>query len=150
MLKLMEKKNHSSDPRPRDFAANIPGLLPWTECWLAAILNEDAQEAAATFETLVSSDLKPVSDYNTPFTFLNVVAEVATRILTVIPREDLAKTFASWHKAADNSLARSRLTVARIASRSPNLETIALDVVTRGTVAAQRDRTDAETRVSHG
>ena len=147
MLKLMEKKDHSSDPSSRDFAANIPGLLPWIECWLAAMLDGDTQEAAAAFETLVSSDLKPVSDYNTPLVFLNVVAEVATRILTVIPREDLAVKFAGWHRAASNSLARSRLTVARIASRSPDLETIALDVVTRGTVAAQRDRTDAETRV---
>jgi hypothetical protein len=146
MLKPIEKA-HSSDPTSRDFAANIPGLLPWIECWLAAMLNDDSREAAAAFETLVFSDLKPVSNYDTPLVFLNVIAEVATRILTVIPREDLAEKFASWHRAADNWLARSRLTVARITSRSPDLENIALEVITRGTVAAQRDRTDAEARV---
>jgi len=146
LVKLMEKE-HSSDHYARDFNANIPDLLPWAECWLAAILDGDTEEVVSRFEALVSNDLKSVSDYNTPFVFLNVVAEIATRMLTLIPREDLVEKFASWHKAADEPLTSSRLTVARIASRSPHLEILGLEVVTRGIDATQSDRTDAETRV---
>jgi hypothetical protein len=147
LLKLMEAKEHSSDHYVRQFNANIPGLLPWAECWLAAILDGDTEEVVSRFDALASTDLKSVSDYNTPFVFLNAVAEIATRILTYIPRQDLAEKFTSWHKAADGPLTRSRLTVARIASRSPHLETFGLEVVTRGIDATQRERTDAETRV---
>lgn len=147
MLKLMGKKNYSNERGARDFAANIPGLLPWTECWLAAMLDGDTEQVTARFEALVSSDLKPVSDYQTPFVFINLVAEMAARILAIIPRQDLAERFVSWHRAADRSLARSRLTVARIAARSSDLQEFALDVVTRGAAVAQNDRTDAESRV---
>jgi hypothetical protein len=147
MVKLMEEREHSSDQYARDFHANIPGLLPWAECWLAAILEGETEGISSRFQALVSRDLKSVSGYNTPFVFLNVVAEIATRILTLLPWEGLREKFASWHQAADASLGRSRVTVARIASRSSNLETFGLEVVTRGFDAAQRDRTDAETRV---
>ncbi|MEV5554369.1 hypothetical protein AB0L44_11965 [Nonomuraea wenchangensis] len=147
LLKLMEQKEQSSDHNVRDFTANIPGVLPWAECWLAAILDGDAEEVVSRHEALVAKDLTPVSDYNPPFVFLNAVAEIATRILTLIPKEDLVEKFSSWHKANDEPLTRSRLAVARIASRSPHLETLGLDAVTRGIEAAQRDRTDAETRV---
>ncbi|MGH3428402.1 MAG: hypothetical protein ACRDRI_01030 [Pseudonocardiaceae bacterium] len=146
LLKLMEKE-HSSDSNARDFNANIPGLLPWAECWLAAIFDRDTKEIVSRFDTLASNDLKSVSDYNTPFVFLNTVAEIVIRILTLISREDLVEKFASWHKAADMPLARSKPTVARIASRSPHLEAFGLEVVTRGIDAAQHDRTDADTRV---
>lgn len=147
LVELMEEKEHSSDHYARDFNANIPRLLLWAECWLAAILDGDTEEVGSKFDALASHDLTSVSGYNTPFVFVNAVAEIATRILTLIPREDLVERFASWHRAADAPLTRSRLAVARIASRSPHLEAVGLEAVTRGIDAAQRDRTDAETRV---
>jgi hypothetical protein len=147
LAKLMEKKEHSSNHYARDFNANIPELLPWAECWLAAILEGGTDEVGSRFESLLSSGLKSATGYNTPFALLNTVAEIATRILTILPGARLVEKVASWHKAADAQLARSRVTVARIASRSPDLESFGLEVVTRGFDAAQGDRTDAETRV---
>ncbi|WP_182883913.1 hypothetical protein [Microbispora sp. H10949] len=147
LLKLMEQKEQSSDHNVRDFKANIPGILPWAECWLAAIMEGDTEEIASRLHTLTSNYLKPVSSYNPPFVYLNAVAEIAARILTLIPRGNLIEKFASWHKANDEPLTRSRLAVARIASRSPHLQTLGLETVTRGIEAAQCDRTDAETRV---
>lgn len=146
LMKLMEEKEHANDQHARDFNANIPGLLPWAECWLAALLEGDSPETAASFKELVTA-LKPVSDYNTPFVLLNAVAEIATRMLTLIPRDSLIKQFASWHKDSDQPLTRSRRAVARIALRSPVLESFGLEVLTRGIDAAQGDRTDAESRV---
>ena len=147
LLGLLAKEYSSDDHYAQDFKANIPGLLPWAECWLVAILNGNSEEVVSRFDELASHGLASVSGYNTPFVFVNAVAEIATRILTVIPREDFIERFASWHESADASLARSRLAVARIASRSAHLEAFGLAVVTRGIDAAQRDRTDAETRV---
>ena len=146
LFKLMQQM-HSDDRNARDFNANIPALLPWAECWLAAILDGDTEQVRAQFSALVSKDLGPVSDYNTPFVFLNAVAEIATRILTLTPQEGLVERFASWYATASTRLGRSRLAVARIASRSPHLEAFGLETVTRGIEAAQHDRTDAETRV---
>ncbi|MEU9890347.1 hypothetical protein [Sphaerisporangium sp. NPDC051011] len=147
LLKLMEQQEQSSDHNARDFKTNIPGVLPWAECWLAAILDGDAEEVVSRLDALISNDLKQVSHYNPPFVFLNAVAEIATRILTLVPKEDLVEKFTSWHKANDEPLTRSRLAVARIASHSLHLETLGLEAATRGIEAAQRDRTDAESRV---
>ncbi len=146
LLKLM-KTEQPGDGYGRDFSANIPRSLPWAECWLAAILDGESEQVSARFGTLISEDLKPVNDYSTPFVLLNVVAEIATRTLTVVPQDDLVMKFARWHEAAGERLARSSLAVARVASRSPDLETFGLEVVTREAAAVQRDRTDARTRV---
>uniref|UniRef100_UPI00155AB473 hypothetical protein n=1 Tax=Rhodococcus opacus TaxID=37919 RepID=UPI00155AB473 len=147
LVKAMEKSEYSSDHNARDFRANIPGLLPWAECWLAAILDGHTDDVVSKLEVLVSNHLKPVSDYNTPYVLVNTVAEIATRILTLLPRADLVERFARWHENADGLLTRSRLAVARIASRSPHLEAFGLGVVVRGIEATQQDRTDADTRV---
>lgn len=146
LLKAMEKSVYSSDHNARDFHANIPGLLPWAECWLDALIDGHTTEVASKLDSLVSQ-LKPVGDYNTPFVLVNTIADIATRILTLVPREDLIEKFVNWHQRSDGPLTRSRRTVARIAARSPHLEAVALDVAMRGIEATQRDRTDADTRV---
>ncbi|MGW5153208.1 hypothetical protein [Rhodococcus koreensis] len=147
LIKAMEKSEYSSDHNARDFRANIPGLLPWAECWLAAILDGHTDDVVSKLEELVSNHLKPVSDYNTPYVLINTVAEIATRTLTLVPRDDLVEQFERWHENAAGLLTRSRLAVARIASRSPHLEAFGLGVVMRGIEATQQDRTDADTRV---
>jgi hypothetical protein len=139
---------YSRDRYGREFESNIVRLLPWVECWLAAILDGDSEAVITKFASLVEQDLKPVVDYNTPFVFINGVAEVATRILTIISHQDLQARIAKWHENEDGRLARSRLTVARVASRSPRLEDFGLQVVSRGVRATQTDRSDADTRVN--
>jgi hypothetical protein len=146
--KLLEEmsRQYSQDRYRREFEANILRLLPWAECWISAIL-EGASEAVLERFTLLIEELKPVSDHNTPFVFINGVAEIATRILTIVRSSDLRTRFASWHERADARIARSRLAVARIASRSPHLQEFGLQVVARGVRAMQTDRSDSETRV---
>lgn len=146
LLKEMSSQ-YARDRYGREFESNIVRLLPWAECWLAAILEGDSEAVVSRFAGLVEQDLKPVSDYNTPFLFINGVAEIATRILTVVSREDLRERFAEWHEKADNRLARSRQAVGRIASRSPHLEEFGLQVIARGVRSAQTDRSDADTRI---
>lgn len=146
LLKAMEKSAYSSDHNARDFHANIPELLPWAECWLDALIDGHTTEVASKLDSLVSQ-LKPVGNYNTPFVLVNTVADIATRILTLVQREDLVEKFVNWHQRSDGPLTRSRRTIARIAARSPHLETVALDVAMRGIEATQHDRTDADSRV---
>ncbi|MBV0917022.1 hypothetical protein [Mycobacteroides chelonae] len=146
--KLLEEmsRQHSQDRYRREFEANILRLLPWAECWLAAIL-EGACEAVLEKFKLLIEELRPVGDHNTPFVFINGIAEIATRILTIVDSEELRTRFANWHERADARIARSRLAVARIASRSPRLQEFGLQVVARGVDVMQTDRSDSETRV---
>lgn len=139
-------REHSRDRYRREFEANILRLLPWAECWLAAILEGASEAVLERFKHLIE-ELRPVSDHNTPFGFINGVAEIATRILTIVDSEDLRTRFASWHERAGARIGRSRLTVARIASRSSHLQEFGLQVVARGVEVLQTDRSDSETRV---
>ncbi|MDA6565817.1 hypothetical protein OSK93_24290, partial [Escherichia coli] len=79
---------------------------PWAECWLAAVLDGHTDDVVSKLEELVSNHLKPVSDYNTPYVLINTVAEIATRTLTLVPRDDLAEQFARWHENAAGLLTR--------------------------------------------
>jgi hypothetical protein len=135
------------DGRSRDFKANVPGLLPWAECWLAVTLTGGSQDAMSAFEALLERDLKPVPDYNTPYVLLNGIAEIATRVLAASPRQQLIDRLSDWHRASDAPLARSRLAVARIACRSQPLMAFGLQVTGRGADAALRERTDSDSRV---
>jgi hypothetical protein len=147
LLEQMELGYSSSDRYPRDFKSNIGRLLPWVECWLDALLDGVTEPVMSKFSSLADDDLKPVNDYQTPFVFLIVMSEIATRIMASVPRQDWVHKFARWHQSADARVARSRLTLARIASRAPHLQLFALEVVTRGVEEAQSDRTDADTRI---
>lgn len=135
------------DGRSGDFKANVPGLLPWAECWLAVTLTGGSQDAMPAFEALFERDLKPVTDYNTPYVLVNGIAEIATRVLAASPRQQLIDRLSDWHRASDAPLARSRLAVARIACRSQPLMAFGLQVTGRGADAALRERTDSDSRV---
>lgn len=146
MRKLIDSA-HSNERSAREFESNILRLLPWIDCWLSTLLDGESDEATSRFSGLLDKDLKGVGDYNTPFVYLNSMAEIATRIMTLMPRDGFVSVFEEWYTAADRSLTRSRLVVARIATRSPQLQAFGLKVVSRGLAAAQLDRTDADTRV---
>ncbi|WP_224404018.1 hypothetical protein [Pseudonocardia sp. ICBG1034] len=146
LVELMGRE-YSNDHNARDFRTNIPGLLPWVDCWVDALLAEEPQQVIDEFTALVDTDLKPVSGYNTPFVLVNATAEIAVRILALIPLVGPAARVAAWHEANNTALSRSAVAIARVAARSPQLENFCLDVVTRAVDAAQRDRTDADTRI---
>ncbi|WP_344017985.1 hypothetical protein [Pseudonocardia kongjuensis] len=141
-------REYVNDQNAQEFAANIPGLLPWAECWVTTLLADTPDRVAQDFTTLVHTDLKPVTSHNgTPFVRVNGIGEMATRILSLIPRADLVSAVAAWHESSHLALSRSCVAIARVAARSPHLEAFSLEVVTRAVDAAQRDRTDADSRV---
>lgn len=147
LLELMGRA-YVDDHNARDFMANVPGLLPWAECWLAALLADTPDQVVDDVAALVGTDLKPVTSHNgTPFVRVNGIAEIAIRILSLVPRDDLVSAVAAWHESSHPALSRSSIAVGRVAARSPHLEAFALEVVTRGVDAAQRDRADADSRV---
>lgn len=146
MLDELES-SFSRDRYAEEFSRNIPRLLPWTNCWLTVLLADDAEAIGARLDQLMNEDFKQVSNYQTPYVLVNVMAEIAARITSLLPNPDRLDRLDYWHKHSDQYLGRSRLTVARIASNSSDLQRFALDVVTRGVKVMQSDRTDADTRV---
>jgi len=95
LLELMGREN-VDDHNARDFKANIPGLLPWAECWLAVLLADTPDEVVDDVAALVGTDLKPVISHNgTPFVLVNGIAEIATRVLSLVLREDLISVVAA-------------------------------------------------------
>lgn len=147
-LRELMGREYADDHNARDFKVNIPGLLPWAECWLAALLADASDQLVDNVAALINADLKPVTSHNgTPLVRVNVLAEIATRILSVVPRADLVDTVSAWHESSHPALSRSSVAVARVAAHSPHLRTFALEVVTRRVDAEQRDRADAESRV---
>ena len=135
------------DDRSREFKANVPGLIPWAECWLAVMLTGGSQDAMSAFEALLERDAKPVRGYGTPYVLANGIAEIATRILAASPQQQLIERLTDWHQTSDMPLARSRLAVARIGCRSQSLMVFGLQVAGRGAEAALRERTDSDSRV---
>lgn len=147
LRKAISKNNSSHDERTQEFHANIPRLLPWASCWLEALLNGDNEHIRTTFNALAAKDLKPSGDYDPPLMFFSTAADMATRILAVIPQTNLIERLTNWCNTEVPLLRRARLTVAQTASRSPHLESLGLQVVLRGIELAQQDRTDADSRV---
>lgn len=136
-----------ADDRSREFKANIPGLMPWTECWLAVMLTGGSQGAMSAFEALLERDAKPIRSYDTPYVLVNGIAEIATRILAASPQQRLVEKLMDWHQASDVPLARSRIAVARIACGSQVLMVFGLQVAGRGAEATLCERTDSDSRV---
>ena len=137
-------KPYIADRYAESFKAVVGGLLPWAACWLGVLLDGPL---AVGVEAVFAAELKPVGGYDVALVRDNGIAEIAVRILGLLAREDLIAQFTAWYDAASDRLQRSRLTVARLAARTPRLEAFGLGVVTDGARAAQRDRMDAGTRI---
>lgn len=138
---------HTPSQNAQTFRDNISPLLPWIDCWLDALLVGPTKEVEARLTHLVSNSLKPVKSWNTPYVLHNAVAEVATRLLTIVDLTMARQLFTQWYRDAEGNLGRSRVPVIRIAARSPSLHEFALEALTQAVAAAQRDRTEAESRV---
>lgn len=147
LLKELDKPAHSESRNGRDFTANIPALLPWASCLVDATIDGRTEKVVTLMRQLVDQDLKPVSDYQTPFVLVNGLAELSVRILALVPEADLISRVQDWHRSADVSLSRSRLAVIRNTARRADLATLGIHVANRGHDLAQDDRTDADSRV---
>ena len=147
LLKELDKPGNSRSRNGREFSANIPALLPWATCLVDATIDGRTAEVVALLRRLVDQDLKEVSEYQTPFVLVNGLAELAVRILALVPEADLIDRVEDWHQAADVSLSRSRLAVIRNTARCKDLATLGISVANRGHDLAQGDRTDADSRV---
>lgn len=144
---LQTPHRHASSQNAQTFRDNISPLLPWIDCWLVALLEGPTDEIRQRLTDLTSNRLKPVQSWNTPYVLHNAVAEVATRLLSIVDLTTPRQKFTQWYRDAEGYLGRSRVAVIRTAARSRSLHEFALEALTHAVAAAQRDRTEAESRV---
>lgn len=151
----MAKRLHDRKSNPgvrRDYATDrftkfVSPTLPWVQAWVATILNTQTHTASPELTALFDADLQPVRTDDPPFEFLNTVADIATRVLSIVTDPVLVERFTSWHATADVPLSGSRLRVARTAARTTHMHPFALDVVNRGVHAAQAEQGDGDSRI---
>lgn len=144
---LAKEQEHTRTRQTHEFRSNIEPLLPLVQCWLDYVLDGPTEEVERRYAAATTDRFKPISSYDTPVVLHNAVAEVATRILSVVGDEQAIDAFTGWLATSGGHLAHARPAVARIACRTSQLEPLALAVVGEGAVSIQRDRTDADTRV---
>lgn len=143
----LEKNWDTGKRDTRSFRANIPDLLPWATCLVDAHIDGPTDAVRRHLVTLATSSFSKVSDYDTPYVRVNGIAELAARILTVIPDKDVLERFEAWHETSDAYLGQSRISVIRSAARNTKLSALGIAVANRGVDRSQLDRTDADLRV---
>ncbi|GAA1754698.1 hypothetical protein [Aeromicrobium alkaliterrae] len=131
----------------RSFQANIPDLIPWATSLVNAILDGPTESVRRDLKSLAESGFPKVGDYQTPFVRINGVAELAVRILAVVPHKRLLGGLEAWHEASDIYLGRSRIPVVRATARDQSMKAFGVAVANRGVDRCQQDRIDADLRV---
>ncbi|WP_157508769.1 hypothetical protein [Luteipulveratus halotolerans] len=131
----------------RAFKQNITPLLPWATCLVDAVLDGPVDSVRLAVSTLAANDFATKHNYDPPFVRLNGMAEIAIKILSLMPDPIFLAQFEAWHKASGHAITRSQLAVIRCAARNPDLASFAIAAVNRALDASQKDRLNADARV---
>jgi hypothetical protein len=127
-----------------EFRANVEPFAAWADLWAQVMLDETAT-LDAEFQRLCGETLRTVSDYNTPYMFINAVVRTGSLLLAAGSSETSRTQFAQWVRSNHGYLSRGALTeIVQHAAGSPELHDLALEVaeIIVGKIAAGHDSAD--------
>lgn len=146
-FKRLSKAGATDDRATRYFNENIPQLLPWATCLVDVVLDGPAEPVRQALAVRATTDFATTPRYDKPFVRLNGFADLAIRVLALLPDPAVVAQFDAWHEALGGALTRSQLTAIRCSARNPALAGFAIAAVNRALNASQKDRANADMRV---
>jgi hypothetical protein len=143
------------NPKPEDsrelgdFKRNITPAVPWARIWVrvACAQEDDVQEELeqAAEETYTRN----VSDYQTPWTMLRVVARLSAQILSRNRCADLTAKFHNWLQQVEPFLSWStRIDVIQHAAHADHMDEVVFMVAARLDESISQARTQASEKIS--
>jgi hypothetical protein len=129
-----------------EFKANVEPFAAWAELWARTMLGQTA-DTDAEFQSAVET-LRPVSDYRTPYMFINAAARTGSFLLASAAPGMPHEQFAAWVRTNHRYLSRGTLTdIVQQAAGSAELHDLALEVAELIATGIAASHDSAETRI---
>lgn len=124
-----------------EFRANVEPFAAWADLWARAMMGETA-DLNAEFQQVADETLRSVSDYNTPYMFINAIACTGSLLLVNGSSEASSAQFIQWVRSNRGYVSRRALTeIVQHTAGTPRLHDLALEVAELivGKIAAGHD-----------
>ena len=142
----IQKPKHQMSRELADFRSNVMPLVPWVRAWAEATCTATF-DSGPTFATLAESSFKSrISDYETPYAFLQACARIATQLLALKPNEESRRHLIDWLRTASPHLSRATLTnVVQISAPVASMDAVAFAVASwvAQEIGAAREEADS-------
>jgi hypothetical protein len=142
------ERSHIESSDAAEFRANVEPFAAWADLWVRMMLGE-AADFDDEFRRLASESLREVSDYRTPYMFLNAVARTASLLLASRSSDASRTQFAEWVRSASRYVFLGALTeiVQHAAGSSPELHDLALEIAELIAAKISASHDGAETQI---
>ncbi|MEV4123163.1 hypothetical protein [Micromonospora sp. NPDC049645] len=149
LIKEMEKQRHQDSRELSDFTRNITPAVPWARIWAQIACSPD-DDVLAELEHLADDTYRRnVSDYQTPWTMLRVVARLSAQILSRRQCASVTIKFHDWLQRVQRFLTWATLIdVVRHTAYVDHMDQVVFAVAAELDRSISQARTQASEKIS--